>query len=230
MPKENILVVEDEHDIMELITYNLIREGYRVSAVSSGEEALTAIHESPPDLVMLDIMMPGLDGLEVCRRLKADNQTARIPVIMLTSKGRDSDVVRGLEMGADDYIVKPFSNKVVNARIRAVLRRLPAEKDEGEFVQIHDLMINPGKHEVMVHGEPVELTFTEFKILHYLTKHPGWVYTRYQIVEAVRGQDYIVTDRAVDVQIVGLRKKLGSMGKYIETVRGIGYRFREING
>ena len=175
-------------------------------------------------------MLPGIDGLEVCRTLKKTPETAAVPIVMMTAKGEEADVVAGLELGADDYVTKPFSPRILIARVRAVLRRRSAEageKEAGEAIAFQDLAIHPGRNEVLVQGEPVELTFTEFRVLHFLASRPGWVFTRYQIVNAVRGDDYAVTDRAVDVQIVGLRKKLGPCGKFIETVRGVGYRFKD---
>lgn len=228
MAKESILVVEDEEDILELIRFNLTKEGYQVACAATGEEGLKAAHAKHPDLVLLDLMLPGVDGLEICKTLKADSGTQAIPVVILTAKGEESDIVAGLELGADDYIVKPFSPKVLIARLRAVLRRRSRQtQDDQSTLQVHDVVIHPGRHEVLVRGKPVELTLTEFQVLHFLARRPGWVFTRYQIVNAVKGEDYAVTDRAVDVQIVGLRKKLGPAGKYIETVRGVGYRFKE---
>ena len=229
--RERILVVEDEEDILELIRYNLAREGYRVSSATSGEDGLRAAMRDKPDLVVLDIMLPGIDGIEVCRRLKADPQTRYIPVVMVTAKGDEADVVTGLELGADDYLTKPFSPKVLIARLRAVIRRREQEgvKDAKEPIQRGDILIHPGRREVLVGGSRVELdlTFTEFNILHLLASRPGWVFTRAQIVDAVRGYDYNVTERSVDVHVVGLRRKLGTHGELIETVRGVGYRFRE---
>jgi two-component system phosphate regulon response regulator PhoB len=223
-----ILSVEDEEDIQEVVKYNLLREGYRVNCAGTGEEALKSVRDGRPDLILLDLMLPGVDGLEVCRRLKRDPDTEGIPVIMLTAKGEESDIVAGLELGAEDYITKPFSPKVLIARIRAVLRRKSRQvPDENEVVRTHEVLINPGRHEVLVDDKPVELSHTEFKVLHLLARRPGWVFTRYQIVDAVHGEGYPVTERSVDVQIVGLRKKLGEAGKYIETVRGVGYRFKE---
>lgn len=228
MARETILVIDDEEDILELVRYNLAREGYNVRLASSGEQALRMIRQEMPDLVLLDLMLPNIDGLEVCKRLKGDPDTASLPVVMLSAKGAESDVVTGLELGASDYITKPFSPRVLTARVRAVLRRnQAAELDSEEVITIHDLVIHPGRHEVTVAGKPVELTHTEFKVLHYLSRRPGWVFTRYQIVDAVHGVDHAVTERSVDVQIVGLRKKLGDAGEYIETVRGVGYRFKE---
>ncbi len=228
MSKERILVVEDEEDILELVRYNLSREGYQVEGVNSGEAALKKIKSDSYDLVVLDLMLPGIDGLEVAKVLKKDAKTNHIPIIMLTAKGEEADIVTGLELGADDYITKPFSPRILIARIRTVLRRQSTDlPDDSAIIQIHDMMIHPGRREVLIQGSPVELTYTEFQILYYLARRPGWVFTRTQIVDAVRGDDYPVTDRSVDVQIVGLRKKLGPCGRYIETVRGVGYRFKE---
>ena len=228
MAKENILVVDDEEDILELLTYNLTREGYQVAGALTGEDALKKIRSRDFDLIVLDLMLPGMDGLEVTKRLKNDPKAQNIPILMLSAKGEEADIVTGLELGADDYIAKPFSPRILIARIRAVLRR-KSEKpiDESALIRIHELEIDPGRRSVLAAGKPIELTFTEFQVLLILAKRPGWVFTRSQIVDAVRGSDYPVTDRSVDVQIVGLRKKLASFGKYIETVRGVGYRFRE---
>jgi two-component system phosphate regulon response regulator PhoB len=228
LAKEKILVIEDDEDILELVRYNLSREGYQVTCVTSGEEGLKKAKSATYNLIILDLMLPAVDGLEVCRNLKAYPKTVDIPVVMLTAKGEEADIVVGLELGADDYITKPFSPKVLIARIRACLRRKTKEPvDKDSVVKIDDLVIHPGRHQVLIEGKPINLTLTEFRLLHLLARRPGWVFTRDQIVSAVRGEDYIVTDRTVDVQIVGLRKKLGMSGKYIETVRGIGYRFRE---
>lgn len=228
-----VLVVEDEADIRELVKYNLAKAGYQVTGVVTGEEALAAA-AVPPDLVVLDLMLPGMDGLTVCERLKKDPQTDSIPIIMLTAKGEESDIVRGLELGADDYITKPFSPRVLIARIRAVLRRASAglaeesdQEEGGGTIAIRNLVIRPRRHEVLVDGTPIELTATEYRVLLFLVKNPGWVSTRNQILDGVHGGNCAITERAVDVQIVGLRKKLGSAGKYIETVRGVGYRFKE---
>lgn len=228
MPGQHIVVVEDEEDILELIAYNLRKEGYRVRAVNSGEAGLQAVRESLPDLVLLDLMLPGVDGFEVCRALKRDGETSNIPILMLTAKGEEADIVAGLELGADDYITKPFSTRVLLARVRAVLRRKPpAEDDSPSPKVINEVVIHPGRREVTVGGRQVNLTHTEFELLHLLASRPGWVFDRYRIVEAVHGDNTPVTDRSVDVHIVGLRKKLGEAGRYIETVRGIGYRLKE---
>ncbi len=228
MPKGTILVVDDEEDILELIAYNLKKEGYQVITVLTGELALKETRNRLPDLILLDLMLPGLDGLEVCRQLKNSQTTRTIPIIMVTAKGEETDVVTGLELGADDYIAKPFSPKVLIARVRAVLRRRGRSSPETEdVIAIHELVIHPGRHEVTVSGDKIDLTFTEFRILHFLASRAGWVFTRYQIVDAVKGVNYAVTERAVDVQIVSLRRKLGAFGEYIETVRGVGYRFKD---
>jgi two-component system alkaline phosphatase synthesis response regulator PhoP len=228
MAKKRILVVDDEEDILELVRYNLSREGYKILCASSGEEGLKIARAEKPDLIVLDLMLPGVDGLDVTRQLKGDDATRKIPIIMLTAKGEESDIIKGLELGADDYITKPFSPRVLVARIKAVLRRNVKNRlDEKEVIKIHEIAIHPGRHEVLVNEKPVQLTFTEFGILNFLVRRPGWVFTRNQIVDAVRGEDYYVTDRSVDVQIVGLRKKLGKAGKHIETVRGVGYRLKE---
>ena len=228
MAGENILVVEDEKDIQELVSYNLTKENFKVRCVPSGEEGLKAARAQPPDLMVLDLMLPGVDGLEVCRRLKQDPSTEQIPIVMLTAKGEESDIVAGLELGADDYVTKPFSLRVFITRVRAVIRRKKTGvRDSQDLLKFPDLEIHPGRHEVRVQGKAVDLTFTEFGILQFLASRPGWVFTRYQIVEAVRGEDYSVTDRSVDFQIVGLRKKLGPVAGRIETVRGVGYRFKE---
>jgi two-component system phosphate regulon response regulator PhoB len=228
MPKERILVVDDEEDILELVRYNLQKEGYRVTGASTGEEALKKARAETFDLIVLDLMLPGIDGLEVTKKLKNDQKTETVPIVMLTAKGEEADVVTGLELGADDYITKPFSPRVLIARVRTALRRKHRKaEDETSVLHIHELEIDPGRRSVLVHGQSVDLTFTEFQVLYIMARRPGWVFTRSQIVDAVRGDDYPVTDRSVDVQIVGLRKKLGAYGKYIETVRGVGYRFKE---
>jgi two-component system, OmpR family, alkaline phosphatase synthesis response regulator PhoP len=227
MAKSTILVVDDEEDIRELVELNLSREGYQVLTCETGEQALERVFSKAPDLVVLDLMLPGIDGLEVCKRLKADPKTQQIAVVMLTAKGEEADIVTGLELGADDYVTKPFSGKVLVARVRRLLRRQRSEDDGQALVRIHDLMIDPSRHEVRIDDHAVALTVTEFNILHTLARRPGRVFTRYQIVDAIHGSDYLVTDRAVDVQIVSLRKKLGTRAKYIETVRGVGYRFMD---
>lgn len=223
-----ILIVEDERDIQELLQIVLTREGYSHKTAGTGEEALSQMKAPLPDLVLLDLMLPGLDGLEVCKRIKQNEATRHVPVVMLTAKGEESDVVIGLELGADDYIPKPFSPKVLTARIKAVLRRAATPDPDAQAVlQIAGLSINPDRHEASFEGKQLTLTAGEFRLLHFLARRPGRVFSRQQIVDGVKGEDYPVTDRAVDVQIVGLRKKLGLAAELIETVRGVGYRFRE---
>jgi two-component system phosphate regulon response regulator PhoB len=233
MVNHSVLLIEDEADIRELVSYNLSKEGYEVTTVETGEEGLASAEQSPPDLVLLDLMLPGIDGLTVCQRLRGDSRLKSIPVIMLTAKGEETDVIAGLNLGADDYITKPFSPRVLVARARAVLRRHEGdESSNGEAaeegsIRTEDLTIHKGRHEVLVEGRPVELTSTEFRVLEFLAHRPGWVFTRQQILDGVHGKNYAITDRAVDVHIVGLRKKLGPAGKCIDTVRGVGYRFKE---
>lgn len=228
MAKEHVLVVEDEVDIRKLVEYNLDRAGFRVTVVGTGELAINEARSRPPDLVLLDLMLPGLDGLEVCRALRADSRTAHVPIIMLTARGEEADIVAGLELGADDYMTKPFSPRVLVSRIRTVLRRRQvAQPDAETVIQIRDLVIHPGRHEVRFKGKTLDLTPTEFRVLRTLAARPGWVFTRDQIVAAVQGPDYPVTNRSVDVQIVAVRRKLGPAGKLIETVRSIGYRFTD---
>ena len=227
MANEKILIVDDEEDVLELVRYNLDKNGYKVETAATGEQALAKARAKPPDLIILDLMLPGIDGLDVCKKLKNDTKTQNIPVIMLTAKGEETDIVTGLELGADDYVTKPFSPKVLVARIRRVLQRPIARDLEKASVKIHQMAIDPSRRQVLIKNKPVELTFTEFNILYTLAKRPGIVFTRYQIVDSIHGEDYLVTDRAIDVQIVSLRKKLGEYEKYIETVRGVGYRFRD---
>jgi two-component system phosphate regulon response regulator PhoB len=225
-----IVAVEDEADLLELVRFNLEKDGYRVAGFVRGEDALQAIRARPPDLVLLDLMLPGMDGLELCRLLKGNPATAATPVVMLTAKGEEADIVAGLELGADDYVTKPFSPRVLLARVRAVLRRRAAPHPETAadgVLRAHELALHPGRREVTVAGRPVPLTFTEFNILALLLRRPGWVFTRGQIMDAARGADYHVTERAVDVQIVSLRRKLGPAGRHIGTVRGVGYRLED---
>lgn len=229
MTRPNILIIEDEEDIRELVKYNLQRENFAVLEAETGEAGLKMVERTIPDLILLDLMLPGKDGLEICRILKRDERTRHIPVVMMTARGEESDIVTGLELGAEDYVVKPFSPKVLCARAKAVLRRNASapELAPEDVIQIHDMVIHPGRHEVLVKDKKVDLTATEFRLLHFLARRPGWVFTRYQIVDAVHGEDYPVTERSVDVQIVGLRRKLKRAGNYIETVRSVGYRFRD---
>ncbi|MDA8141432.1 MAG: response regulator [Desulfobacteraceae bacterium] len=228
MAKETILVVDDEEDILELVRFHLSREGYAVLCAETGEEGWRQIKSQPIDLLIVDLMLPGIDGLALARQLKNDPHTRQIPVVMLSAKGEEADIVTGLELGADDYVTKPFSPRVLLARVRAVFRRKSAPGvDESAPLHIHGLSIDRGRRSLTIDGALIDLTFTEFQVLVFLAGRPGWVFTRAQIVDAVRGDDYPVTDRSVDVQIVGLRKKLGPLGHLIETVRGVGYRFKE---
>lgn len=229
MEKQKILVVEDEAPIQELLQFNLERKKYRVKVADSGEAALKVVGSYRPDLILLDIMLPGADGLEVCKQLKADPATARIPIIMLTALSEEADIVTGLELGADDYVTKPFSPRVLLARVKAALRRRQANEtaSDNNLICIHGISIDATRHKVAVDEKTITLTSTEFKVLQLMASQPGRVFTRYQIVDAVHGDDYPVTDRSVDVQIVGLRKKLEGAGQFIETVRGVGYRFKE---
>lgn len=224
---ERILVIEDEPEIREVISYNLSKAGYRVIAVATGEEGLKSVQSQPPDLVVLDLMLPGIYGLDVCRQISSDVRTSGIPIIIVTARTEESDVITGLEVGADDYVTKPFSPRILVARIRARLREKTEEPDKfKKKISLKRISMDRGRHSVEVDGTPVMLTPTEFKLLWMLAKNPGLVFSRYEIVNAVRGDDAIVTDRSVDVQIVGLRKKLGSCADSIETVRGVGYRLR----
>ncbi|MCG3178129.1 MAG: Alkaline phosphatase synthesis transcriptional regulatory protein PhoP [Phycisphaerae bacterium] len=229
MAREKILVVDDEEDILELVRYNLAKDGYLVELVQTGEKALESVREELPNLVLLDLMLPGVDGLEVCRQIRADERTRNLPIVMLTAKGEEADVVTGLELGADDYITKPFAPRVLLARTRAVLRRRSRQAaPTEEAFTIGDLTIHPGRHEVRVRNKSADLTHTEFQILGLLARKPGWVFTRNQIVSSALGDDAVVTDRAVDVHIVSIRRKLGVCGDYIETVRGVGYRMKDM--
>jgi len=226
---DSVLVVDDEVDILELIKYNLAKDGFEVVTVETGEAALEQVRKKPPALIVLDLMLPGLDGLTVCKQLKRHPSTAGIPILMLTAKSEDSDVVAGLELGADDYLTKPFSPRVLIARIRAVLRRRAEQNGQhGQAtparIEAGPIVIDRNRHEVLCDGSEVTLSATEFAILWFLASHPSWVFSRTQIIDAIRGDDYAVTERAVDVQILGLRRKLGEYGRYVETVRGVGYR------
>jgi len=227
MANETLLIVEDEADIRELLRYNLEREGYKIRECCSAEEAKSYLARTIPDLILLDLMLPGTDGYAFCRAVRADERTAKVPVIMVTARDEDADVVAGLEVGADDYVTKPFSARILSARVRSVLRRAAVEPDDGKDILVRGpITIDRTHHLVTVDGEPLELTLTEFKVLELFMRRPGVVFSRYQIVDAVHGSDYPVTDRSVDVQIVGLRRKLGQLGELIETVRGVGYRMK----
>lgn len=236
MGKVNILVVEDEIAIQQLVSYNLIKAGYNVVCADTGEEAIECLQKEDVDCILLDLMLPGISGMEVCKIVKKKSEKGGrdLPIIMLTAKGEEEDIVKGLECGADDYVTKPFSPKVLIARIKAVIRRSfektkSAAQKSQEIIIADGLEINKGRHEVKLRGDLLYLTMTEFGILALLASKPGWVFSRQQIIDSVRGYDFLITPRAVDVQIFGIRKKMGSSGGLIETVRGIGYRFKSVS-
>ena len=224
--KSHILIIEDEPDINELLSISLLENNYTVSKAFDGEKGLNIAKELSPDLILLDLMLPGISGLDVCKLLKSEQETSSIKIIILTALSQEHDIVKGLELGADDYITKPFSMMVLNARIKSVLRRNLREKNQFvETINIDNIQITPKTRTVKIDKEIIDLTFTEFQILLLLSTHPGWVFTRYQIINKIRGDNYPVTDRSIDFQIVGLRKKMGPKGKLIETIRSVGYRF-----
>ncbi|MEI7898885.1 MAG: response regulator [bacterium] len=227
MANETLLIVEDDADIRELLRFNLEREGYKLIECASSEEAHKKLKRSAPDLILLDLMLPGTDGFAFCRAVRAGEKTAKIPVIMVTARDEDADIVAGLEVGADDYMTKPFSACILSARVRAVLRRRAVEPgDDADSLARGPIEIDRLHHSVKIDGQPVVLTLGEFKMLDLFMKRPGVVFSRYQVVDAVHGEGHPVTDRSVDVQIVGLRRKLGEYGELIETVRGVGYRMK----
>lgn len=223
-----MFVIEDEEDIAEVIRFNLQREGFEVRVLNNGDGAIQKIKQEKPKLILLDLMLPGIDGLTLFRLLKQDSMTKSIPVIMVTAKGEETDIVTGLELGADDYITKPFKIRELIARVKSVIRKKTnVILSETADLQLGEIKIFPEKHEVYVNDNLVKLTLTEFKILHAMARKPGRVFTRYQIVDVARGTDAVVTDRSVDVHIVAIRRKLGSAGRRIETVHGVGYKFLE---
>ena len=225
MAKATLLVVEDELAIYELIRFNLEKEGYQVYGVSRGEEAVPETSRLHPDLLILDIMLPGMDGIDICKRLRMKEETRELPILMVTAKNDDSDVILGLELGADDYITKPFSPKVLVARVRALLRRKRDKQNDQrpeKRISIHNINIDPQRHSVEQNGESLNLSLTEYQILEFLARNPGWVFSRSQIITNIKGDDYPVTERSIDVQILNIRKKLKESGSCIETVRGIG--------
>jgi DNA-binding response OmpR family regulator len=231
--KKTILVVDDEKDLVDLIAYNLQRNGYQALVAGTGTDALDIAGRELPDLIILDLMLPGIDGTEVARRLRADARTAGIPIIMLTAKGEETDIVVGLTLGADDYVTKPFSMKVLLARLSTVLRRAEqsagagANPSEGAVLRAGPLTIDTSKHDVLVNGESIRLTLTEFRLLTALVQARGRVLTRDQLMDKAMGTDVFVTDRAIDVHITAIRKKLGAANWLIHTVRGVGYRLQE---
>ncbi|MBC8525834.1 MAG: response regulator [Candidatus Cloacimonetes bacterium] len=222
-----ITIVDDEPDIVELIKHHLKRENYKVKEFYDGESLLSYIETNLPDLIILDLMLPQIDGLEICRILKRNERTFLIPIIMLTAKGTETDKVVGLELGADDYIVKPFSPRELIARVKAVLRRTEARTDKTRIIKRNNLMIDLAKYKVTIKGKEINLTTTEFKLLSILAGKPGWVFSRNKLLDKLWGEDKIVLDRTIDVHITQLRKKLGECGKLVKSVRGIGYKFGE---
>jgi DNA-binding response OmpR family regulator len=229
MKKSRILVVDDEPDLVELVRHHLVREHYEVVTAGDGETGLAEARRRLPDLVVLDLMLPGIDGLEVCRRLRSDPRTTHIPIVMLTAKGEESDAVIGLSQGADDYVRKPFGMKELVARIATRLRsaELRAPGEAQKVARFGDLIIDSVKHEVLLAGQPIKLTVTEFKLLRHLVVNRGRAFTRNELLNGVLGQDAFIIDRNVDVHVATLRKKLGEYGAHILTIRGLGYKFRE---
>ena len=227
MKKTKIAVIEDEVDIFEVINYNLSKEGFDVCSALDGEEGLALIKKEVPDLVLLDLMLPGLDGIEICRKLKTDYSTRSIPIIMVTAKGEESDIVLGLGMGADDYMVKPFRPRELMARIRSVLRRGDFIEEGEGLVSIDELVIDINRHEVKLEGKKIILTAMEFKLLHFLASHPGQVFTRENLLNHVSSDDTFIIDRNIDVHIRSIRKKLNKHRELIETIHRVGYRFRD---
>ena len=225
--QKNIVIVDDEIDILEILKINIERNNYKAYCFQDGESAISHILKNLPDLIILDLMLPGIDGFDICRLLKNKDLTKNIPILILSAKGEESDIIKGLELGADDYVTKPFSAKVLSARVNTLLRRSLANEEEAKdkSITFDELSIHPGKRNVKISNKTVDLTYTEFQILFLLASHPNWVYTRNQIIDEIRGDDYPVTDRSIDFQIVGLRKKLQSASRFIKTVRGVGYRF-----
>ncbi len=227
MIKGRILVIDDEKDLIELVRYNLEKEGFVVRSAQDGESGLSTARKEMPDLIIVDLMLPGIDGLDVCRALRSDTRTARIPVIMLTAKSAESDRILGLELGADDYVTKPFSPRELLARIKAVLRRTSSPQTAAEVIHRGSLTIDMTRRSVTCGEDVIALTATEFRLLQYFASHSGHVFSRAQLIDGAMGRDVTVEDRTIDVHITGLRKKLGDCGDWIETVRGFGYRFRD---
>ncbi len=227
MVKGTILVIDDEKNLTELVSYNLQKEGLAVKCAFDGESGIVMAASDPPDLVLVDLMMPGIDGLEVCRRLRSDTRTAAIPLIMLTAKSSESDRIVGLELGADDYVTKPFSPRELAARVKAVLRRSSPQTAPTTVIRRGELTIDLIRCEVSYEGRSIVLTASEFRLLHFMATHPGQVFSRSELIDSALGREVSVVDRTIDVHITGLRKKLGGCGEWIETVRGFGYRYRE---
>ena len=231
MSAERILIIEDDPEIQEMLKFAFVREGWQLTMVSTGEEGLKKLQSREADCVILDIMLPGMDGLKTLKRIRENKNLQNLPVILCTARGEEADIVAGLELGADDYVVKPYSPRVLAARIRAGLRRKEAASSQGEtaqkkFFQHGKIILDIDRHTVLLEEKPLDLFPTEFALLVQFMSNPDIVFSRQRLITAIRGNDYPVTDRSIDVQIMGLRKKLGDSGDMIETIRGIGYRFR----
>jgi two-component system, OmpR family, alkaline phosphatase synthesis response regulator PhoP len=226
MPKGKILVIDDETDLIELVRYNLEKEGYAVVGAGDGESGVALIGREKPDLVIVDLMLPGMDGLEVCRLLRQKPETAQIPILMLTAKSSETDRIIGLELGADDYVTKPFSPRELAARVKALLRRSSGIRKQEALMRHGDLSIDSASHEVRIGNRSIDLTATEYRLLQFLITHPGFVYSRSALIDGALGRDITVLERTIDVHIMSLRKKLGKCGERIETIRGFGYKFR----
>src|SRR6266849_8465142 len=227
MAKLKVLIIEDERGLTEVLTYNLEREGYHTIVAHDGQEGLRKAQTILPDLILLDIMLPIVDGLDVCRRLRSSEVTQQIPIIFLTAKAEETDQVVGFSLGADDYVTKPFSVKVLLQRIKALQRRLQGEPESPEIVEHYGIKIDRLRHMALAEGKELELTPTEFRLLECLLRQPGRAFTRAQLMDAAIGEDAVVLERTIDVHIKTLRRKLGKTGDRIQTVRGVGYRFRD---
>ena len=231
MSQIKIVVVEDEPDILQVLSYNLQREGFAVSTSLDGAKGLALIQKQMPDLVLLDLMLPGMDGLDICRHLKSHDRTAHIPIIMVTAKGEESDVVLGLGIGADDYVAKPFSPKELIARVKALLRRKDSSdsKARKDLIRVDGLVIDGAKYKTTIDENEIKLTVTEFRLLHHLASYPGQVFSREQLLDHAFGNDVVVVDRNIDVHVRAIRKKIGEEQCFIETIRGVGYRFKDLD-
>jgi two-component system alkaline phosphatase synthesis response regulator PhoP len=227
MAKGIVLIIDDEADLIELVRYNLENEGFTVISAVDGESGLSLAVSQKPDIIVIDLMLPGIDGLEVCRRLRADGGTARIPIVILTAKASEADRIVGLELGADDYMTKPFSPRELSARLKALLRRSAGFQQLPALIRHGSLSIDPTSHEVRCSNRRIDLTATEYRLLQFLASHPGFVYSRNSIIDGALGRDITVLERTIDVHIMSLRKKLGKCEGWIETIRGFGYKFRE---
>jgi two-component system, OmpR family, alkaline phosphatase synthesis response regulator PhoP len=227
MSKGNVLVIDDEKDLIELIRYNFEKEGFRVIGANDGESGLSLVSSEKPDLIVIDLMLPGMDGLEVCRKLRSGSETSHIPIIMLTAKSSESDRIVGLELGADDYVTKPFSPRELGARVKALLRRSAGFRPQPTIIRQGNLTIDPASHQVCSGEKKIDLTATEYRLLQFLASHPGFVYSRSALIDGALGSDVTVLERTIDVHIMSLRRKLGDCGQWIETIRGFGYKFRE---